>query len=239
VVGTLNSPTSYTISDSTSGLSLNVVGTGFTTENVFGYNLLATGTINSFTLSLKGTKIVEGDKYSLSASQLLNALETSVFEHNALPFFDLWISIGTIVNGTAPIVEGNLANLLPEYLNIAAIHITSGAVSVSVANFRTDENVLNKISTGFAISDSSANVQAGLALLEADAAHVNSIRATSGAGYVLDVHNTNGSWTTTGHGNGLTISDIKGVDTITGGGSGVSSSARGSERRRSPTFTTI
>ena len=38
--------------------------------------------------------------------------------------------------------------------------------------------------------------------------------------YVLDVHNTDGSWTMTGDGDNLTIHDIKGVDTITGGGSG-------------------
>jgi hypothetical protein len=243
VVGKLNSSTSYTISDSTSGLSLNVVGTGFKTTNFFGYNLLATGTITGFTLSLHGEPIVEGSNYSLSASQLLNAVETSVFEGTALPFFDVWFSIPTIVSGAGPIVAGNLANLLPEYLNIAAIDITSGAVSVPVANFEADRNVLDKISGGFVISDASANVQAGLALLQADVGHINSIHFTNAspviqvtaaqnvadAGalkkitspYVLDVHNTTGSWTTTGHGNGLAIHDMPGAagDTITGGGS--------------------
>jgi hypothetical protein len=86
VTGTLNSSTSYTISDSTSGLSLNVVGTRFTTVNVLGYNLLATGTITRFTLSLRGKPIAEGSNYSLPASQLLSALETSVFEHKPCRF---------------------------------------------------------------------------------------------------------------------------------------------------------
>ena len=36
ITTTLNSSTSYTASDSTSGLSLNVVGTGFTPESFFG-----------------------------------------------------------------------------------------------------------------------------------------------------------------------------------------------------------
>jgi hypothetical protein len=192
VVGKLNSPTSYTISDSTSGLSLNVVGTNFAVTNFFGYTLLDQGTINSFTLSLHGATIVKGSKYSLPASSLFTAIENSVLGGNASPLFNLWFSIPTIVSGTAPIVEGNLANLRP-YVNIAAIDITSGTVAVSVANFTTYEKLLDKISGGFSISDSSANVHAGLALLEADATHINSIHVTSAAGYVLDVHNSNGS----------------------------------------------
>jgi hypothetical protein len=238
----LNSSTSYTVTDSTSGLSLTVGGTGFTTENFFGYTVLATGTINSFTLSLHGKAIVLGNDYALPVPTFLSALEASVFEGTALPFFDVWFSVKNTVSGTAAIVEGNLANLLPVYVDIKAIEITSGAVSESVANFKIYENVLNTISGGFAISDSSSNVQAGLALLEADVAHINSIHFTNPSPaiaitlaqktadaavlakitspYVLDVHNPNGSWTTTGHGNNLTIADIKGVDTITGGGSG-------------------
>ena len=204
--------------------------------------MLATGTITSFALSLHGKAIVLGNDYALPVSTFLSALETSVFEGSALPFFDVWFSVKNTISGTAAIVEGNLANLLPEYVNIKAIDITSGAVSESVANFKIYENVLNTISGGFAISDSSANVQAGLALLQADVAHINSIRFTNASPvldltaaqdaadakvlakitspYVLDVHNTNGSWTTTGHGNDLTIDDIKRVDSITGGGSG-------------------
>jgi hypothetical protein len=241
---TLHSSTSYTVSDSTSGLSLNVVGTGFTTENFFGYTVLATGTITGFTFSLNGKPIAKGSDYSLPASQLLGALETSIFAGNASPLFNLWFSIPTIVSGTAPIVEGNLENLLPEYVNIAAIDITSGAVSVSAAKFKTDENVLNEISAGFSISDTSTKVQPELGALAADVTHINSIsftnpspvikltaaEATADAGalaqissaYILDVQSTNGSWTTTGEGSGndLTIHDIKGVDTITGGGTG-------------------
>jgi hypothetical protein len=242
ITTTLNSSTSYTASDSTSGLSLNVVGTGFTTESLFGYNLLETGTITGFTFSLDGKPIAKGSDYSLSASALTNALVTSVEDGNALPLFDFWFSIGTIVSGTAHIVEGNLENLLPEYVDIVGVDITSGAVSVSVAKFETYENVLNEISAGFSISDTSTKVQSALSALEADVANINSISFTNAspviqvtaaedtadAGalakisspYILDVQNADGSWTTTGDGNDLTIHDIKGVDTITGGGSG-------------------
>ena len=149
ITTTLNSSTSYTASDSTSGLSLNVVGTGFTPENFFGYTLLASGKITGFTFSLHGKPIAEGSDYSLLASTLSSTLEEAVLDHNALLLFDYWFSIKTIVSGTAPIVEGNLENLLPEYVNIEKIEITSGAVSVSAATFKTDENVLNEISKGF------------------------------------------------------------------------------------------
>ncbi len=146
---TLNSSTSYTVSDSTSGLSLTVGGTGFATENFFGYTVLDSGTINTFTLSLGGNAIVVGSGYSLPVQTFLSALESSVLGGSALPFFDVWFSVKNTISGTAAIVEGNLANLLPEYANIAAIDITSGAVSVSVANFQIYENVLNTISGGF------------------------------------------------------------------------------------------
>src|SRR5689334_2200564 len=75
ITTTLNSSTSYTASDSTSGLSLNVIGTGFTTQNFFGYNLLATGTITGFTFSLDGKPIAKGSDYSLQASTLSSTLE--------------------------------------------------------------------------------------------------------------------------------------------------------------------
>jgi hypothetical protein len=242
ITTTLNSSTSYTASDPKSGLSLNVVGTGFTPEDFFGYTLLASGTITGFTFSLNGKPIAEGSDYSLPASTLSTKLEDAVLDHNGLLLFDYWFSIGTIVSGTGPIVAGNLENLLPHYVHIIGIDITSGTVSVSAAKFKTDEKILNKITAGFSISDTSTNVQPELSALAADVAHINSIHFTnaspvisltaaedtSDAGalakiksaYILDVQSTNGSWTTTGDGKDLTIHDIKGVDTITGGGSG-------------------
>jgi hypothetical protein len=229
---------------------LNVVGTGLTTQNIFGYNLLETGTITGFTFSLdsNGHKklIAEGSNYSIPAGQLSNALEQAVLSHNASLFFSFWFQFGATVSGTARIVEGNLENLLSEYVNIVGIDITSGAVSVSAAKFATYENVLNEISAGFSISDTSTKVQPELGALAADVAHINSISFTNASpvikltaaentadagalakissAYVLDVHKANGSWTTTGHGDNLTINDIPvvgaSVDTITGGGSG-------------------
>jgi hypothetical protein len=239
----LTSPsTSYTASDSTSGLSLNVVGTGFTTQNFFGYNLLETGTITGFTFSLNGNPIAEGSDYSIPASELSNTLVTAVERHKASLLFNFWFSIKTIISGTGPIVEGNLENLLPHYVHIVGIDITSGTVSVSAAKFKTDEKVLNKITAGFSISDTSTKVQPELGAIAADLKHINSISFTNASpviqltaaeetadaaalakissAYILDVQSTSGSWTTKGDGSGLTIHDIKGSDTITGGGSG-------------------
>ena len=152
---------------------------GIHAENFFGYTLLASGKITGFTFSLHGKPIAEGSDYSLLASTLSSTLEEAVLDHNGLLLFDYWFSIKTIVSGTAPIVEGNLENLLPEYVNIEKIEITSGAVSVSAATFKTDENVLNEISKGFSISDSSTNVQPELSALAADVAHINSISFTN------------------------------------------------------------
>ena len=60
VTTTLNSPTSYTISDSQTGLSLNVLGTEFTTQPYGGWNLLDSGTITKFTFSLDGENVRYG-----------------------------------------------------------------------------------------------------------------------------------------------------------------------------------
>src|SRR6516225_4348258 len=65
VTGTLSSSTSYTASDSTSGLSLNVVGTNFTTTVLDGKTVLNGGTITGFTFSLDGNAIAKGSHYSL------------------------------------------------------------------------------------------------------------------------------------------------------------------------------
>ena len=183
-------------------------GRDSTTVPEFGYNLLETGTITGFTFSLDKKPIAKGSDYSLSASQLTNALVTSVEDGTALPLFDFWISIPTEVSGTAHVVEGNFENLLPEYVNIKSINFTnpSPVITLTAAQETADKNLLAEISSA----------------------------------YVLDVHNTNGSWTTTGHGDGLTIHDKPAVDTITGGGSGEDFVFNaGFERPRSPTFTTI
>ena len=208
-------------------------------RNFFVYTLLESGTITGFTFSLNGTPIAEGSDYSISAPKLSSALERAVLDDDAKLLFDFWFRIPTIVSGTAPIVEGNLENLLPHYVHIIGVDVTSGTVSVSVAKFEKYQNVLNKISGGFSISDSSTNVQPELSALKADLANINSIsftnaspaiEITAGAdagvlakitgAYILDVHNVDGSWTTTGHGNDLTIHDKPSADTITGGGSG-------------------
>jgi hypothetical protein len=224
----LTSSTSYTITDFTSGLSLTVGGTGFTTEvfNFFGiqYTVLATGTINSFTLSLHGKPIVQGSGYALPVPTFLSALEKSVIEGTALPLFDVWFSVKNTISGTA-----------------------------------LNENVLNTISGGFSISDSSANVQAGLALLEADAAHINSIRRREPREPLARVRQHQGDRDNerSGDGVGREFQDLRpprgtatssplttsraplGTRSLAAGRARISSSARSSGARRWSTFISI
>ena len=58
-------------------------------------------------------------------------------------------------------------------------------MSVSAAKFKTDENVLNEISAGFSISDTSTKVQPELGALAADVAHINSISFTNASPPVI------------------------------------------------------
>ena len=242
VTTTLNSPRSYTIADSQTGVSLNVVGTDFTTQPFGGWNVLATGTITKFTFTLDGETFVTGSPYSLPGSVFEQTLENSLSQGTFSPLFNQWFDIPTIVSGAGPIVAGNLANLSQYDADIKGIDITSGAVTASIGDFESYENLLNKISAGFSISGPSTLFEPELRALEADLKHIHSIHFTNpspaikvtaaedtadagvlkkiASAYVLDVHNTDGKWTITGDGDNLTIDDIKGVDTITGGGSG-------------------
>jgi hypothetical protein len=244
VTTTLNSPRSYTISDSSTGLSLNVVGTGFTTQPFGSWNVLASGTITKFTFSLDGETFVTGSPYTLPGSVFEQTLESSLSQEDFTPLFKQWFDIPTVVSGTGPIVVGNLENLSQYNADINRIDITSGAATATIGDFESYENLLNKISAGFSISGPSTTIEPELNALEADVKHIHSIHFTNpspaikvtaaedtadagllakiASAYVLDVHNTDGAWTITGEnkGNDLTIQDIKGVDTITGGGSG-------------------
>jgi hypothetical protein len=219
---------------------LNVVGTGFTTQENGPWNLLATGTITKFTFSLDGETFVTGSPYSLPASVFEQTLETSLDTATFTPLFNQWFDIPTVVSGAGPIVVGNLENL-SQYNDINGIDITSAATA-TIGDFESYESLLNKISAGFSVAGVSTAFESELGALEADVKHIHSIYFTNpspaikvtaaqdtgdagvlnkiASAHVLDVHNTDGAWTITGNGNNFTIQDIKGVDTITGGGLG-------------------
>jgi hypothetical protein len=242
VTTTLNSPRSYTITDNSTGVSLNVVGTGFTTQEYGSWNVLATGTITKFTFSLDGETFITGSPFSLPGSVFEQTLEHSYDNNTFSPLFAQWFDIATVVSGTGPIVVGNLANLSQYNADIDRIDITSGAAIATIGDFESYESLLNKISAGFSVSGVSTAFESELGALEADVKHIHSIYFTNpspaikvtaaqdtgdagvlskiASAHVLDVDNTDGAWTITGNGNNFTIQDIKGVDTITGGGSG-------------------
>jgi hypothetical protein len=189
ITTTLNSSTSYTASDSTSGLSLNVVGTGFTPESPFPpYILLASGTITGFTLSLHGKKIVQGSDYSIPAGQLSSALEDAVLEDKPSVFFNFWFQFGATVSGTAPIVEGNLENLLREYVHITAIILTNASpvIQLTAAEEKADKGLLAKITSAYIL----------------DVHNADGSWTTTGHGNDLKIHDKPSVDTITGGGSG-------------------------------------
>jgi hypothetical protein len=228
------------VSDPSSGVTLELTGTGFASENFFGYTILSAGTVTGFTFSLKGVTFAIGTGYSVPASTIDTAIEDSVFAGNASPILALWFSVPVALAGTAAEISKNLA-FLAQYTDITAVDIKgTDLLTVNVAEFKKDQTLLNVVTEGFAVSDTEANVAAGLAKLLADVSHIKSIELTDGAtpalklttgqatkydsvialltgDYILETVAGGGAVTTTGHGNDLQIADIAGKDTITGG----------------------
>jgi hypothetical protein len=150
---------------------------------------------------------------------------------------------GVKVVDTGANIQANMAFLQGDAANIGAIQLSSGTVLVSASAFLADQTALNKIASGFAVGDTSADIQAQIDALQSDAAAVTSVtlsdstaaapavltltaaNAASDAAilakivspYVLDT-TTNGTMSVTGHGNGLTINVGSGASVVTGGG---------------------
>ncbi len=103
--------------------------------------------------------------------QTFNSEETSL---NA-------IARGFDIADTGVDVASALSALQADASHVDAIDVASGAVSVTVAQFTSDETILNKISGGFDIADAAANVQADLAGLEADESRIDGIDLSSGS----------------------------------------------------------
>ena len=87
---------------------------------------------------------------------------------------------GFTILGQAPVLQGNLNGLEADIGHINSITGLNGTITASVATFEVDQAALNEVVGGFAISDTAANVQAGLAALQGDASPITSITATGG-----------------------------------------------------------
>ena len=189
VTETVNSATSYTVADSSSGLSVQFIGTGFTPKTIYIFGIfpvtvLATGTITGFDVTQNGVSLATGSGYSLTAATLLKYINLSISLGNATPLFDMWFSIPTTVSGTAAVIAASLATLEP-YVDIAAVDITSGVLAVDVAEFKAYQAVLNKVAGGFDVKDTEANIKAALiatgSALLADVKDINALILSNGA----------------------------------------------------------
>ena len=83
---------------------------------------------------------------------------------------------GFSIADTAANITPAIATLNDSHIN--SIAVTSGVVSVTVATFASNQTTLDKITGGFAISDTAANIVAALTSL--NDSDINSISVTSG-----------------------------------------------------------
>src|ERR1700722_16888060 len=92
------------------------------------------------------------------------------------------ITGGFVFSDTAANIQAELSALETDVAHVSSI-TAMGATKVTVnkTTFVADESVLNKINGGFVFSDTAANIQAELAALKTDVAHVSSITATGTA----------------------------------------------------------
>ena len=85
---------------------------------------------------------------------------------------------GFIVADTAAVIEAKLTALGADVANIKSIVATDAPVKVSEAVFAANRGVLDKVAGGFIVADTAAVIEAKLAALGADVAHIKSIVAT-------------------------------------------------------------
>jgi hypothetical protein len=242
ITPTLVSSTKYTVSDGQGGL-LTITGTGFTTQLFAGYQVLDSGAITGFNITVghNSTEIAFGKGYPFASSDVYSAIFNYVVLDDKTALIDLWFSVQVEVVGTAAHVAANLPQLETYATNVAAIKLTSGELTVSIADFTTYKTILDAVVGGFVVADTSAHVATAFGALAADIAQVKSITFTGhgehtltlsaavatadaalvkkiAGAFVIEIHDKDGAWTTKGHGDHLTIHAYKGGDTITGGG---------------------
>ena len=239
---TLVSPGRLSIGEASAVGSYKQGAKGAMTELLQGVGANAFGTLAvNGAVSLGGTLNVDQlGGFKFKAGEMF---EIMTFKKGGLTGTFSAIDDGSLKGNAHDVVLGGGLDLVALYNSASGqIDLDVQATTVTVAQFKADESILNQIVGGFAISDSAANIQANVAALQADASHIDSVaftgsgthvltltkaQATADAAlvkkfvgsYVLDVDNA-GATTTTGHGNDLTIDAVAaGHDTITGGGS--------------------
>ncbi len=237
----LKSSTKLVVKDPTTGIKLVFTGAGLAGGYIGSYFILSEGQVTGIDLSVNGVDVATGSGYTtFTATLILAAITGSLAVHNATPLLDLWFGEQQTLSGSAAAVKTNVA-FLSQYSKIVEVDIVGDPLVVSVQKFDANQAFLDKVTGGFEISDTKADVKGSLAALESDHAHINSISLSDGATSmlrltqaqatqfvdalalisspeILAVQSINNAWTTVGHGDHLQISDIAGVDTITGGG---------------------
>jgi autotransporter-associated beta strand protein len=157
------------------------------------------------------------------------------------------VNDGFLVSDTSAHVSSALAALNGDANVTSVVSTDSAPITVDVAELTGDGALFAKLRLAdggayqYAISDSAADIGAGLTTLEADLGRIASIGFTDAGtpalsltsalaktfanvlqkivgNWALETKGVKGSWTTLGHGNGLVIDDIAGTDKITGGG---------------------
>jgi len=83
------------------------------------------------------------------------------------------------INDTAADVQGGVSTLVQDTGEIGSITASNGPIVVSGATFRAGQSTLDKIKSGFAVSDAAANFVADLSALNADP-HVVAVAVAGG-----------------------------------------------------------
>jgi hypothetical protein len=181
--GTIVDDGSISSTKGASGTAVSLGGAGSTFE--LAYHAGLSGGIAGFEA---GDTLVLGD----------NGLTITGYARSAGP---AGMTALTLLDGHKAVVTVDLVgNFLDQTFNVKAIGdekavaVTLGAAptTVTVAGFESEEASLNALPNGFDIADTAANIQAGLANIEADAGHVDAIRSTgaivtvAGANLVAD-----------------------------------------------------
>jgi hypothetical protein len=194
---------------------------------------------NPLSASLDNFTFVGGNAFSAGGGQV--RVVQDVADNQTLVQADLIgdssADFEVTLNGLVNLTAANFVLTSGQYAAVTAPYAT-------IADFESSQSSLDRVAGGFSIVDSSADVQADLAGLQADAAKIGKITLTDSTAsepavltlsaanavqdaailtkiagpYVLDTTLADGTTTVTGHGNGLTINVGAGDHIVTGGG---------------------
>ena len=171
-------------------------------QNPNGFDILAdasqiTANLNKLDNShINSIVILDNNQVAPSVQQLTSDVEAigELKNANSSPAL-------LVVHGTAANIENKLSTLVAHAGEIASI-TSKGRVDVSVATFLADRSTLNKITGGFTISDTAANVAQSLDALSNDT-NITSIVLTGGSVPTLSISLAEA------------LNDTRGLDAIT------------------------